>query len=178
MRTPLISFFPDSSMTRHFPFENSTMKSWSHIWLMLNRFTLRPSTYRTFEMSGSPSREMIPFPLIYDLLPSPKVTLPPFLDSKILKRDRSPVMCLEQLLSRYHKLMSITLNADFIMKHASWLDDRSVGMVFFLICLLWAKPLNITLLKRTLLHIFILRQSSFFFAKLRSFSIVIIIEFK
>ena len=173
-----MSFFPDSSMTRHFPFENSTMKSWSHIWLMFNRFTLRPSTYRTFAMSSSPGREMILFPLIYDLFPSPKVTFPPFLDSKTLKKDRSPIMCLEQPLSRYHKHVSITLNADFIMKHTSCLDDRSVGMVFYLICLLWTKPLTFNLLRRTPLHIFILRQSSFFFDKLRSFPIVIIIEFK
>ena len=68
-------------------------------------------------------REIIPFPLICDLLPSPKVTLPHFLDLKNLKIDQSPVMCLEQLLSRYHKHVSITLNADFIMKHTSCLDD-------------------------------------------------------
>ena len=80
-----MSFFPDSSMTRHFPFENSTIKSWSHIWLMLNRFILRPSTYRTFAISGSPGKEMIPFPLICDFLPSPKVTLPSFLDLKNLE---------------------------------------------------------------------------------------------
>ena len=133
MQTPLMRFFTDSSMTRHFPFENSTMKSWSHIWLMLNRFTLWPFTYRTFAMSGNPSREMIPFPLICDLLPSPKVTLPPFLDSKTLKRDRSQVMCLEQLPSRYYKHMSITLNADFIIKHTPCLNDKSVGMVLSLI---------------------------------------------
>ena len=102
---------------------------------MLNRFILRPFTYRTFAMSGSPGREMIHFPLIYDFLPSPKVTLPPFLDSKTLKRDWSLVMCLEQPLSRYHKYVSITLNADFIMMHTSCLDDRLVGMVFSLICL-------------------------------------------
>ena len=46
-----------------------------------------------------------------------------------------------------------------------------------LICLFRAKPLTFTLLRRTLLHIFILRQSSFFLAKLRSFPIVIIREF-
>ena len=74
---------------------------------MLNRFTFKPSTYRTFVMSDSPGREMIPFPLICDLLLSPKVTLPPFLDSKTLKRDRSLVMWLEQPLSRYHKYVSI-----------------------------------------------------------------------
>ena len=102
---------------------------------MLNRFTLRPSTYRTFAMSGSLGGEMIPFPLICDLLPSPKVTLPPFLDSKTLKRDRFPVMRLEQPLSKYYKHVSITLNADFITKHTSYSDDRSVGMVFSLICL-------------------------------------------
>ena len=50
---------------------------------MLNMFTFKPSTYSTFAMSGSPGSEMVPFPLIYDLLPSPKVTFPPFLDSKI-----------------------------------------------------------------------------------------------
>ena len=49
---------------------------------MLNRFTLKPSTYSTFAMSGNPGSEMVPFPLICDLLPSPKVTLPPFLDLK------------------------------------------------------------------------------------------------
>ena len=143
---------------------------------MLNRFTFRPSTYRTFAMSGSLGREMILFPLICDLLPSPNVTLPPFLDSKTLKRDQSPVMCLEQPLSRYHKHMSITLNADFIIKHTLCLDDRSVGMIFYLI--LWTKPLTFTFLRRTPLHIFILRQSSFFLAKLISFLIVIIREFK
>ena len=121
-------------------------------------------------MSGSPGREMIPFPLIYNLLPSPKMTLPPFLDSKTLKRDRSPVMCLEQPLLRYHKHMSITLNADFIIKHTLCLDDKSMGIVLSLNCLMRAKPLTF--------HIFILRQSSFFLAKLRSVPIVTIREFK
>ena len=97
---------------------------------MFNKFTLRPSTYRTFAMFGNLGTRMIPFPLIYDSLPLPKVTLPPFLDSKTLKRDRSPVMRLEQPLSRYHKHMSITLNVDFIIKHTSCLADISGGMVF------------------------------------------------
>ena len=173
-----MNFFPNSSNTRHYPFENNTTKSWTHIWLILNRFTLRPFTYSTFAMFGNPGSEMVPFPLIYDLLSSPKVTLPPFLESKTLKRDRSPVMCLEQLLSRYHKHVSITLNVDFIMKHTSCLDDRSVGMMLSLICHLWIKLLTFTLLKRTLLHNFILKQSSFFFVKLRSFPMIIMIEFK
>ena len=145
---------------------------------MFNKFTLRPSTYRTFALFGNLGTRMIPFPLIYDSLPLPKVTLTPFLDSKTLKRDRSPVMCLEQPLSRYHKQMSITLNANFIMKHILCFDDRSIGMVFSLICLLWTKLLTFTLLRQTPLHIFILRQSSFFFLKLRSFPIIIMIEFK
>ena len=145
---------------------------------MLYKFTLRPSIYRTFAMSGSPSKEMIPFPLICDLLPSPNVTLPPFLDSKTLKRDQSPVICLEQPLLRYHKHMSITLNADVIMKHTSSLDDKSVGMVFSFIRHLRTKLLTFTLLRRTPLHIFILRQSSFFFVMLRSFPIIIMIDFK
>ena len=129
-------------------------------------------------MSGSPGREIIPFPLICDLLPSPKVTLPPFLDLKTLKRDWSPVMCHEQPLSRYHKHVTITLNTNFIIKHISCLNDRSVGMVLSLIYLIQAKSLTFTLLRRTPLHIFILRQSSFFLAKLGSFSIVIVREFK
>ena len=145
---------------------------------MLNRFTFKPFTYRTFAMSSSLGREIIPFPLIYDFLPSPKVTLPPFLDSKTLNRDQSPVMCLEQPLSRYHKHVSITLNVDFIIKHTSCLDDRSIGIVLSLICLFQAKPLTFTFFRRTPLHIFILRRFNFFLAKLRSFSIVIIREFK
>ena len=98
-------------------------------------------------MFSSLGKEMIPFPLIYDLLPSPKVTLPPFLDSKTLKKDWSPVMCLEQPLSRYHKHMSITLNVDFIIKHTLCLDDKLVGMMLSLMCLLRAKPLTFTLLR-------------------------------
>ena len=148
----------------------STIKSWSHILLMLNKFTLKPSTYSTFAMPSIPGREMVPFPLICDLLPSLKVTLPLFLDSKTLKRDRSPVMCLEQLLSRYHKHVSTTLNTDFIMKHTSCLDDKSVGIVFSLICHLQTKLLTFTLLRWIPLYIFILRQSSFFVVMLRFFS--------
>ena len=129
-------------------------------------------------MSGSLGGEIIPFPLIYDLLPSPKVTFPPFLDSKVLKRDLSPVMCLKQSVLRYHKHVSITLNADFTIKHTSCLDDRSVGMMLSLIYLFRAKPLTFTLLRRTPLHIFILRQFSFLLATLRSFSIDIVREFK
>ena len=45
-------------------------------------------------------------------------------------------------------------------------------------CLLRAKPLTFTLLKRAPLHILILRQSSFFLGKLRSFTMVITSEFK
>ena len=145
---------------------------------MLNKFTLRPSTYRTFAMFGNLGRGMIPYPLICELLPSPKVTLPPFLDSKTLKKDRSPVMCLKQPLSRYYKYVSITLNVDFIIKRTSCLDDRSVGMVLSLMCLLRAKPLTFSLPRQTPLHIFILRQSSFFLGKLRSFKMVITSEFK
>ena len=117
-------------------------------------------------MSGNPGREIIPFLSICDLLPSPKVILPPFMDSKTLKRDRFLVMCLKQPLLGYHKHVSITLNANFILKHTSCLDDRSLGMVLSLICLFRVKPLTFTLLRRTHLHIFILRQSSFFLVKL------------
>ena len=109
---------------------------------MLNKFTLRPFTYNTFAMSSNLGREMAPFPLICDLLPSPKVTLPPFLDLKTLKRERSLVMCLEQPLSRYYKHVSITLNADFIMKHTLCLYDKTVGIVFSLICHLRNKTFN------------------------------------
>ena len=124
---------------------------------MLNKFTFRPSTYNTFAMFGSPGKETVPFPLIYDLLPSLKVTLLSFLASKTLKRDRSPVMCLEQPLSRYYKHVSITLNADFIMKHTLCLVDKSVGMMFSLIYHLRTKLLTFTFLRRTPLYIFILR---------------------
>ena len=136
---------------------------------MLNKFTLRHSTYNTFVMFGSPGREMVPFPFICDLLPSPKVTFPHFLNLKTLKREWSPIICLEHPLSRYHKHMSITLNVDFIIKHSSRLLDKSVGMVFSLSYHLWEKPLIFTLLRRTPLHIFILRQSSLVFCHTKTF---------
>ena len=99
---------------------------------MLNKFTPRPSIYNTFVMSGSLGREIVPFPFICNLLPPSKVTFPPFLDSKTLKRELSPVMCLEHPLLRYHKHVSIALNVDFIIKHTSRLLDKSIGMVFSL----------------------------------------------
>jgi len=129
-------------------------------------------------MFSSLGREMVPFPFICDLLLSPNVTFPPFLDSKTLKREQSPVMCRENLLSRYHKHVSITLNADFIIKHTSCLHDMLVGIVFSLIYHLWTKPLSFTLLKWTLLHIIILRQSSFSFVIQRIFSMTLNMAFK
>ena len=76
MRTPLMSFFLDSFNTRHFLFENSTIKSWSHIWLILNRFTLKPSTYSTFAMSNSLHNEMVPpsFNLWFALITESDIT--------------------------------------------------------------------------------------------------------
>ena len=145
---------------------------------MLNKFTLRPSTYNTFAMSGSSGREIVPFPFILDLLPSPKVAFPPFLDSKTLKKERPPVMCHEHPLSRYHKHVSITLNADFIIKHTSCLPDKLVRMVFSFIYHLCTKSLIFTLLKRTPLHILILRQFGFFLVTLRPFPTIIKITFK
>ena len=129
---------------------------------MLNKFTLKPSTYNTFVMSGSLGKEIVPFPFICDFLPSPIVTLPPFLGSKTLKRDRSPVICLKHPLSRYHKQMSITLNVDFNIKHTSCLFERSLGMVFSFNCHLLVRPLIFTFLRRTPLHMCNLRQSSLF----------------
>ena len=50
----------------HLKVNTSLLKTtpWSldhKIWLMLNRFTLSPSTYSTFAISNSPSKKMIPF---------------------------------------------------------------------------------------------------------------------
>ena len=117
---------------------------------MLNKFTFRPSTYNTFVMSGSLGREMVPFPFICDFLPSPKVTFPPFLDSKTLRREQSPVICLKHPLLRYHKHVSITLNTDFIIKLTSRLLDKSIGMIFSLSYHLWVKLLIITFLEELL----------------------------
>ena len=105
---------------------------------MLNRFTFRPSTYNTFAISSSLSKKMIPFPFIWDLLPSPKVTLPPFLDSNSLKRVRSRVMCLEQPLLRYYRQVFITLKAECINKSTKILNtvENKFNIV---ICLLIGK---------------------------------------
>ena len=128
---PTYKLFANSLSTRYFPLENNTINSWSQISLILSKFTLSPSTYKTFAMLGNPGKKMIHFPFIWDLLSSPKVTLPPFFGSNILKREQSLVICLEQPLSKYHKQVSIIFRAVRIIKHTSclaWSYDRVLSL--------------------------------------------------
>ena len=97
---------------------------------MLSRFTLNPSTYKILAMLSNPGKEIIHFPSIWDLLPSPNVTLPPFFGSNVLKRKQSLVICLEHI--KINKHVSITLRAICIMKHTPCLLVKSYGKVLSL----------------------------------------------
>ena len=91
-----------SEMT-HASFVNQTPFPLSHSWLILNKSCLRPSTNATESMMTY-SFEINPYPIVYTFLSSPKVMLGPALSSNSMSRLKSPVMCLEHPLSKYHKI--------------------------------------------------------------------------
>ncbi|KAE9594097.1 hypothetical protein Lalb_Chr18g0050161 [Lupinus albus] len=72
---------------------------------MLRRLCFKPSTYKTFSIVTCGGLPILPIPKILPLLLSPYVTNPSFGRIK-LNFDLSPVICLEQPLSRYHRSFS------------------------------------------------------------------------
>jgi len=75
---------------------------WSHIWLTLRRLCFKFSTHKTFSTLSLPlSRLIVPFPIIFYLPLSPKVTLPSFF-FKVIKFVLYHVMWLDHILSTTH----------------------------------------------------------------------------
>ena len=69
---------------------------------MLRRLCFRPSTNSTSLIKKVFLSPIVHLPRILPLLLSPYVTWPSFLRSRLTNLLLSPVMCLEQSLSRYH----------------------------------------------------------------------------
>ena len=151
------------------------MKSWSHIWLMLNKLTLKPSTYNAFAMSDNLGREIVPFYLRF--APITESDISTFLKLQNLEERtvsshvswapiiKVPQTCVHYLKCRLHH------KAHFML---AWQIHRN-GFFIYHLC---TKSLIFTLLKWTPLHILILRQSIFFLVTLRPFSTINKIAFK
>lgn len=89
------------SLIKHVDHSKSTIFLASDNWLILKRLHFKPSTKYTFLIV----REVFPTQPILKILPltlSPKVTIPPWA-TKVDKMVESPIMCLEQLLSKVPK---------------------------------------------------------------------------
>ena len=73
------------------------------------RLAFSPLTKRTPSKSGYPRIKTLHLPLTQAILPSLKVTFPPLKSSKEVKKNLSPVTCLEHPL--YHSLGALALRA-------------------------------------------------------------------
>ena len=78
---------------------------------MLSKLAFNPSTYHTSSKTGYPGMSTVPMPLITNLLPSPKVTVPIFPSKRVLNKPSFPVICLEQSLSKYQRQESLAIKA-------------------------------------------------------------------
>lgn len=91
---------------------NLTTPNSSHNLLILNRLVVSPSTSITSFKGGKPTILTILLPKMQAFLPSPKVTDPlTFISTKDSNQFLSPVICLEQPLSKYHLSLRHALRA-------------------------------------------------------------------
>lgn len=74
---------------------------------MLSRLCLRLSTNKTFSIMGESELPISPLPNIFPFELSPKVTNPLSSLVKFMNFEKSPVMCLEQPLSKNHKFLLV-----------------------------------------------------------------------
>lgn len=114
----------------------------SQIWLMLIKLCLSP-IYRTSFSLRIPGTSTMLFPTILVEFPSSKVTLPSCTSARWVNNDLSPVICLEQLLLRYHLEVFTTLNAVWMIRHL-----RSSFFTHTLLTLDWVRLYNLFLCLR------------------------------
>ena len=72
---------------------------------MLSRLCFKPSTSKIFSIKEDEVIQILPIPMILPLPLSPNVTLPPSITSRDVNCFTSPVMCLEQPLSKYQRCL-------------------------------------------------------------------------
>ena len=93
---------------------NMRLYPWSHIWITLRRLCFRYSIHKTFSiLSLLLSKMRVPFPTIFNLSLSPKVTLPSFF-FKVMKFVLSHFIWLE------HSLLITHLSLFFWAQRFSW----------------------------------------------------------
>jgi len=97
-----ISSFMDAWQIKQWLASKVTFRFLSHNWLILSKLCLSPSTSKTSSISTTDEDLIFPVPIILPLLLSPYMTCPLTLWEILLNFLLSPVMCLEQPLSRYH----------------------------------------------------------------------------
>ena len=94
--------FDSGLLIMHLSCSKVTIFPSSHNWLMLRRLCLSPSTSRTYSICVVPAKSTEPIPTALALEVSPKVTEPRSCLVTLLKSCSSPLICLEQSLSRIH----------------------------------------------------------------------------
>ena len=91
-------------LTVHLVVVNVTLFPLSQNWEMLSKLCFKPLTRYTLSMEWVGDLPILPIPTILPFLLSPNVTLPLLRAVSERNFDLSPVICLEQPLSRYQWL--------------------------------------------------------------------------
>jgi len=124
----------------------------SHNWLMLSRLCFKPCTYWTFYILAELGLPIIPLPLILSLSLFPNVTSPPSFFSKVRKQSLSPVMCLEQPLSKYHGFVLAPWGRTYIWQDKNFrypcnvtslrVSSSKISFLSVTLCLVWSDLLQ------------------------------------
>jgi len=102
--TSVATKFMDSYfLILHLFYSNTSLCSWSHIWLTLNKFCFMFSTNKKFSTVASLLLSLtVPLPIIKDDLSFPNVIDPSISLFNVKNASLSPVTCFKHPLSTYH----------------------------------------------------------------------------
>ena len=84
--TPIHIQSPPPSSISHSYLVKRTFSPLSQILLILSKLAFNPSTYHTSSKTGNRGMSTVPMPLITNLFPSPKVTVPIFTSKRVLNK--------------------------------------------------------------------------------------------